>query len=309
MNLSGLDLNLLIVFDALMTERHVTRAGEKIGLSQPATSNALARLRKLTQDQLFIRTQGTLQPTPVAMALAQQIQPALQRIDQALMRERPFEPASCDRIFSIGMSDYTAFLLLPQLLKTIAVEAPHVAIQVRSGDRAKLLHLLDTGAVDLLCGVFPEKVPWHRSQKLFGEKFVCVCRQTHPTISNHISLSDYAEADHLLVSIAEDRVGRVDHLLSQQNLSRHIALSVPHILVVPFVLAQTDLIATLAERIARTFAQTQAFKLLPLPLDLKGFTVSMRWHQSCQDHPEQIWLRKQIQRICQCFEDDPVTQR
>jgi DNA-binding transcriptional LysR family regulator len=302
MNLAGWDLNLLVVFDALMAERHVTRAGDRIGLSQPATSNALARLRKLTKDELFIRAGGALQPTPVAIALAQQIQPALQQIDRALSRELPFNPAQSDRVFAVGMSDYTAFLLLPQLLQTIAAEAPEVSIQVRSGERAKLLALLDTGEVDVVCGVFSDDVPWHNSQKLFAERFVCVCRQGHPFIQGQVSLQDYVRANHLLISIAEDRVGRIDHLLKQRNLSRHVALSLPHILVAPVVLAQTNLIATLSARVAQRFAQTQALQILPLPLELKGFSVVMKWHQSSHDHADQVWLRSRLQTVSEALE-------
>ncbi|MBE9138487.1 LysR family transcriptional regulator [Nodosilinea sp. LEGE 07088] len=301
MNLAGWDLNLLVVFDALMAERHVTRAGDRIGLSQPATSNALARLRKLTKDELFIRAGGALQPTPVAIALAQQIQPALQQIDQALMAEPPFDPAQSDRVFAVGMSDYTSFVLLPRLLQAIAVEAPQVAIQVRSGERAKLLGLLDAGEVDVVCGVFPNHVPWHHCQQLFAERFVCVCRQGHPFMGGQVSLQDYVRASHLLVSIAEDRVGRIDHLLKQQKLSRHVALSVPHILVAPFVLAQTDLIATLSERVARRFAHTQALQILPLPLPLKGFSVVMKWHQSSHEQADQVWLRSRLQAISEAL--------
>jgi len=299
MNLLGWDLNLLVVFDALIAEQHLTRASERIGLSQPATSNALARLRKLTQDDLFVRVGGRFQPTPVAIALAEHIQPALQQIDAALLQTKPFDPASSDRIFSIGMSDYTAFLLLPELLKTIKAEAPQVAVQVRSGERNSLLTLLDEGKVDAICGVFPEKIPWHHSQKLFEETFVCVCRQGHPHIGKEISLQQYIEADHLLVSIAGDRAGVIDRILSRQDLSRHVAVAVPHFLVAPFILAETDLIATLAKRVAEGFAQMQSLKILSSPIALTGFSVALRWHQSNQNHPDQTWLRAQIEKASQ----------
>lgn len=297
MNLAGWDLNLLVVFDALITEQHLTRASERVGLSQPATSNALARLRKLTQDELFVRTKGRFQPTPVAIALARQIQPALQQIDTALVQTKPFDPATSDRIFSLGMSDYTAFLILPELLKTLKSLAPKIAVQVRTGERDRLLKLLDEGKVDVLCGVFPENIPWHQSQKLFEETFVCVCRQDHPQIGSEISLLQYSEAEHLLVSVAGDRSGRVDRILQQQGLSRHVSVAVPHFLVAPFILAQTDLIAMLAKRVAERFAQMQALKLLPSPVALTGFSVVMRWHQSSQTHAEQIWLRSQIEAV------------
>ena len=297
MNLSGWDLNLLVVFDALITEQHLTRASERVGLSQPATSNALARLRKLTQDELFVRTKGRFQPTPVAIALAQQIQPALQQIDAALVQTKPFDPATSDRIFSLGMSDYTAFLILPELLKTLKSLAPKIAVQVRTGERDRLLKLLDEGKGDGRCGVFPENIPWHQSQKLFEETFVCVCRQDHPQIGSEISLLQYSEAEHLLVSVAGDRSGRIDRILQQQGLSRHVSVAVPHFLVAPFILAQTDLIAMLAKRVAERFAQRQALKLLPSPVALSGFSVVMRCHQSSQSHAEQVWLRSQIDAI------------
>lgn len=301
MNFLGWDLNLLVVFDALMTERHVTRASERIGLSQPATSNALARLRKLTQDELFIRTGGSFQPTPVANLLAKQIQPALQQIDAALSQAKPFDPATSDRVFTIGMSDYTAFLLLPELLKTIKSEAPKIAVQVRTGERDRLLTLLDEGKIDVVCGLFPEKVSWHNSQTLFKETFVCVCRQEHPYIDNEISIQQYVEADHLLVSVAGDRSGRIDRILSQQGLSRQVTVSVPHFLVAPFILAQTDLVATLAKRVAESFAKMQSLKILPSPIALTGFSVSMRWHQSCQSQSDQVWLRSQIDHVSKSF--------
>jgi DNA-binding transcriptional LysR family regulator len=297
MNLAGIDLNLLVVFDALMTERQVTRAGERLGLSQPATSNALARLRNLTKDDLFVRSGGKLHPTPVAIALAQQIQPALGQIQTALSPTQPFDPMISDRIFSIGMSDYVEFVLLPPLLEKLETIAPHIKIQVRSGNREQRLALLDSGEIDLMCGLFVNKVAWHEKQLLFQEQFVCVCRQDHPTIGDTLSLEEYINADHLLVSVQEDRVGRVDFLLAQQNLTRNIAVSTPHFLVAPTILARTNLIATLVERVAREFTPALNLKILPCPLPLKGFPVFMRWHQSMRDRATNSWLRGIIAEV------------
>jgi DNA-binding transcriptional LysR family regulator len=297
MNLAGIDLNLLVVFDALMTERQVTRAGERLGLSQPATSNALARLRNLTKDDLFVRSGGKLHPTPVAIALAQQIQPALGQIQTALSPTQLFDPMISDRIFSIGMSDYVEFVLLPPLLEKLETIAPHIKIQVRSGNREQRLALLDSGEIDLMCGLFVNKVAWHEKQLLFQEQFVCVCRQDHPTIGDTLSLEEYINADHLLVSVQEDRVGRVDFLLAQQNLTRNIAVSTPHFLVAPTILARTNLIATLVERVAREFTPALNLKILPCPLPLKGFPVFMRWHQSMRDRATNSWLRGIIAEV------------
>ncbi len=290
-NLASIDLNLLVVFDALLAEQHVTRAGERLGLSQPATSNALARLRRLINDDLFIRTAAGLRPTPTALALKQQLRPALQQIQAALLEQTTFDPATSDRVFAIGMSDYVEFTLLPRLMRTLQTLAPQVSVQIRSGDREKLLALLDSGEIDLACGVFPEKIAWHRQQQLFQEHYVCVCRRDHPVIGSVLSLEDYLAVSHLLVSVQEDRSGRVDKLLAAQNLKRHVALSIPHFVTAPFILAQTDLVATLAHRIASTFAQHQPLALLPLPLPLTGFSVFMRWHQTTETSPACQWLR------------------
>ncbi len=297
MNLAGIDLNLLVVFDAIMRDRNVTRAGERVGLSQPATSNALARLRKLTNDELFIRMAGKLQPTPIAIELASQIQPSLQQIDRALTREFSFDPLTSDRVFTIGMSDYTAFALLPKLLAQIQASAPHIVIQIRSGERAKLMALLDNGEVDIICGVFPKNIAWYHTQLLFQERYVCVCHKDRFSLAESLSLETYAAANHLLVSIAEDRIGRIDRYLAKQNMQRQIAISLPHFLVAPFILARTDLVATLPERIARSFAPMQDLQILPVPLSIEGFSIFMHWHQSCQRHPAHTWLRSMLIEI------------
>jgi DNA-binding transcriptional LysR family regulator len=297
MNLAGIDLNLLVVFDAIMIERQVTRAGERLGLSQPATSNALARLRNLTKDELFVRNRGRLDPTPVAIALAKQIQPALSQIQTALSTAQPFDPLTSNRVFTIGMSDYVEFVLLPRLLAKLATTAPHVKIQVKSGNRQQLLAQLDSGEIDLICGLFPDKIAWHEQQLLFSERFVCVCRQDLPSIGDTLSLEEYVNADHLLVSVQEDMVGRVDYILAQQNLSRNIAVSTPHFLVAPSILVRTNLIVTLVERVAQEFAPTLNLKILPCPLPLKGFSVFMRWHKSMRDRSTNSWLRSVIAEV------------
>ncbi len=297
MNLSSIDLNLLVVFDALMTHRQVTRAGQQLGLSQPATSNALARLRKLMNDELFVRSAVGLQPTPKALALAAQLQPALGQIQGALSAQETFDPASSDITFRIGMSDYVEFTLLPVLLKQVQQVAPSVSFQIRSGDRTQQLNILDRGELDLLCGLFPEKAHAHRQKRLFAEAFVCVCRQGHPQIQGSLSLEEYIAADHLLVSVKEDRKGRIDYILARQNQRRHVAVSVPHFLVAPALIAQTDLITTMATRVAAAFADTYGLQVLPLPLSVKGFEVSMRWHKSSEETPAQRWLRAVVSEV------------
>ncbi len=297
MDLSSIDLNLLVVFDALMTHRQVTRAGQQLGLSQPATSNALARLRKLLDDELFVRSAAGLQPTPKALALAGQLQPALGKIQTALTAQRSFDPANSEMIFRIGMSDYVEFTLLPPLLSKVQQVAPGVGFQIRSGDRTQQLDMLNQGKLDLVCGLFPEKGDAHRQHCLFEERFVCVCRCEHSFIQGSLSLEDYISAQHLLVSVKEDRKGRIDYLLEKRGLRRHVAISVPHFLVAPALIAQTDLITIMSGRVAAAFADAYRLQVLPLPLPVKGFRVFMRWHRSNENAPAQRWLRAVVSEV------------
>ncbi len=296
-NLAATDLNLLVVFDALMAERHVTRAGERIGLSQPATSNALARLRRLFEDKLFVRTSEGLQPTPRAIALEQPIRRVLLQIQSTLQSEAPFEPQTAQRMFTLGMSDYGEFVLLPKLMLWLKEKAPGIRVLIRSSDRHQALKQLDAEEIDLAVGVFPETASWHRSQLLFKENYVCVSSQSNSSIPNPVTLEDYLAASHLLVSPAEDMVGRVDSILAKQNLKRQIAISVPHFLVAPFVVANTDLIVSLAERVAKTYAQVLNLSIQPLPITVPGFAFIMLWHTRNDGDPAHAWLRDAIAQL------------
>lgn len=297
MNLAGIDLNLLVVFDALMQERHVTRAGEKLGLSQPATSNALARLRLLFEDELLVKTSEGMQPTPRAIALAAAIRLMLLQLQAALTAAAPFVPAESDRTFSLGMSDYTAFALLPALVAHLATVAPGVQIRVLSTERHTVAQLLDADEIDLAIGFLPQTASWHRSEVLFHESFVALLRQGHPTIGDRLTLDKYLAADHLLVSLSGDMTGRVDTWLAQQHQQRRVAITVPHFLVAPFILAQTDLIATLAERVAQTYAELLGLKVMPLPFELTGFAIRQVWHSKNQTDPASTWLRQTLKGL------------
>lgn len=306
-NLAGIDLNLLVVFDALMTEQNVTRAGVRVGLSQPATSNALARLRNLTKDVLFIRTAAGIRPTPTAIVLHQKLRPTLQQIQSVLLEKSIFDPEVSDRTFAIGMSDNLGSTLLPNLMHRLQALAPRISVQIRAGNRQKLLSLLDDGQLDLVCGVFHEKIAWHREHLLFKEDFVCVCRKDHPVIQKTLSLDEYLSVSHLLISLKEDRIGLVDSLLSKRDLKRHIALSTPHFLTAPFILEKTDLIATMARRVAINFAYDRNLnlKLFPLPFSLPGFSVFMRWHQSTESSPACQWLRMIVLEVGRTVDNSP----
>lgn len=297
-NLARIDLNLLVVFDALMSERNVTRAGEKIGLSQPATSNALSRLRKLFEDELFVRMPDGMQPTARAIALQEPIRQVLLQIQSALAGETPFLPELSERVFNVGMSDCVEFILLPELMHYLELIAPKITIRVRVSDRQKALKMLDNGDIDLAIGFFPESSSWHRMQFLFAERFVCVCSQNNAIAQEPLALESYLAASHLLVSPKEEMSGRVDAFLAERGLKRRIAITIPHFLAAPFIIANTNLIATLVERVSIAYSDLLGLCLLPLPFEMPCFSVSMLWHAKNNNESAHIWLRYTIAKLC-----------
>ncbi|MDJ0636380.1 MAG: LysR family transcriptional regulator [Xenococcaceae cyanobacterium MO_188.B29] len=298
-NLAAVDLNLLVVFDALMSERNVTRAGEKIGLSQPATSNALSRLRNLFQDDLLVRTATGMQPTPKAISLSLPIRQILLQIQSSLEQDTPFVPENSDRLFTIGTSDYGEFILISKLMQKLEIIAPTVKIRVRSlFDMKSAYQMLDSDKIDLAIGYFPEWPSWQEAEVLFEERFVGVCSADNPKISDKVTLEDYLSVSHLLVSpYNEDMTGWVDHALERQNLQRHVAISVPHFLVAPFIIANTDLVVTLAERVAKIYVNMLKLRTFSLPLASEGFAMTMLWHTKDNNDSAHLWLRNIISSL------------
>ena len=297
-NLAGIDLNLLVVFDALMTEQHLTRAAQKIGLSQPATSNALSRLRSLFNDDLFIKTSKGMTPTPRAIELAASIHQSLLQVQTAIYSEPEFIPQKSDRVFRLGMDDYSELVFLPKLLAQMQILAPKVKIQVRSTNWMRSPKLLDADEIDLAVGHCPQFQPWHTKQLLYEEYFVCVASAKRFKNRKAIAIDEYVAATHLLVSPKEDMVGLVDEALAQQNLSRNVAMSVPNFLIVPFILVNTNFIATLPAHLVTTFVEVWQLYACPLPFQMNGFSVDLLWHNKNDREAGHVWLRNLMNKQC-----------
>lgn len=297
-NLAGVDLNLLVVFDALMSEQHVTRAAQKIGLSQPATSNALSRLRNLFKDELFVKTSRGVTATPKAIALAEPIRQALVQIQGAIASQLEFEPATSERIFRLGMDDYTEAIFLPGLLQYVEQVAPKVKIQVFPTNWQKSPKLLDADEIDVALGHCPEWQSWHQRQLLYEECFVGVVSQNNALAGNAIALADYMAASHLLVSPRGDMAGLVDTTLEKLNLKRRVVMSMPNFLTAALVVANTNLIATLPERIAKICALILNLHISPLPFEMIGFSVDMLWHIKNNCDRGHVWLRAILMQLC-----------
>jgi DNA-binding transcriptional LysR family regulator len=292
MDITNLDLNLLRAFDAIATEGSVTVAGERIGLSQPAMSSALARLRQLFGDPLFVRTPRGMRPTPFAQQLAQPVREALRLIQGALQQHAGFDPRSSGNTFRFYMSDIGEMVFLPGLLERVKRDAPGVKIEVLRIPTKDIHAALEAGEIDLALGFLPGLTSGMRAQPFFREHYVCMLRADHPVIGATISAKQFREAAHVLVSYAGTGHQVIEETYVAEGLNARIAARVPEFLVVPMILARTDLIVTVPSRVAAVFAQLGNFKVLKLPLRMPSFEVRLHWHERFHQDPANRWLRE-----------------
>ena len=293
--LATIDLNGLVVLDALLATRNVTAAAQRLRLSQSATSHALARLRASFGDPLLVRGAGGLVPTARAEALAVPLRDALAGLRVAVKGPRPFDPATARRRFTIATPDYTELVMLPALTRAVGQAASGVDLLLRTYDHT-IADQLARGDFDVAIGVArPENDrPGVRTRALFDERFVCVVRKGHPVLGKRWTLDRFVALDHALIAPSGRPGGAVDDALAERGLSRRVALLIPHFLSAPFVVAQTDLVLTLPERVAQTFAATLPLEILPPPLPVPGFAMILLWHDRTHHDPAHAWLREQI---------------
>ena len=296
-NLSRLDLNLLVTFDALLAEGSVTRAAERVGIGQPSMSHALGRLRRLLKDELFVRAPDGVRPTPRALALAGPIREALGAIQGTLLQEQGFDPAEAERSFILGMPDSIEVALLPRLMAHLAAEAPRVRVRVRALDRFDVLEQLDRDRLHLGVGLFTEGAVHHKRRRLYGTNYLCLYDPARLPLAPPVTLEDYVAVPHVLGSPRGDAHGVVDDALAPLGLRRTIAVTTPHFAAVPFVLKGARLLSTVPQRPARIFAERFGLVASPVPVALPDFDVSMLWHASYDHDPAHRWLRGTIARL------------
>jgi LysR family transcriptional activator of mexEF-oprN operon len=289
--LAGVDLNLLKVFDALTSEGSVTLAAGKIGLTQPATSNALNRLRHLFADELFVRTPDGMQPTARARQLASPIRRALQEIRGALESAPFFDPATARRAFTIGLADITALHIALVVAADLYRQAPGIDLRCRAIDAKEAPHLLDTAEIDVAVGILPEQSPRLRSRHLWSMKGRVLACANHPGLRDGLPLALFTALPHVVVSPLGLTSEVLDKALAERGITRRVALIVPSPLALPFVLPSTDRIAILPERLAEGVARSGGLRNFPIPLALPSCEVSLVWHGRDDHDPAQEWLR------------------
>ena len=301
MELARLDLNLLLVFHHLLREKRVSAVATVLGMSQPAVSSALGRLRASLGDELFLRTQRGMAPTPYALQLAEPVAAALDGLQQALNVRASFDPATSDRRFTLAMTDVGEMYFLPVLMDALAQAAPGVTLNVVAVTSASLKDDMASGRTDLALGLLPQLQAGFFQQALFRQPYVCLMRQGHPLASQPaLNLADFAAASHVRVIAAGTGHGRVDEALERQGLQRRILLTVPHYVALGDVLGHSDLIATVPERFAQRVLTPFGLVTRSLPMAVEDSAIHQFWHGRLHKDPGHSWLR---QRIASLFGD------
>lgn len=299
MNLSAVDLNLLVAFEALYDTRNVTLAGQRIHRAQPSVSSALNRLRRLFNDELFIRTADGMQPTEHAIALMPAISNALEQIRSALTQGTGFDPGAAQgRRFTIAASDYADVVLAPFLVARLRREAPGVDLRVTRLDRAAIYEQLDNGTVDVAIGGHLTPPKRMRATPLYDETFVCIVDKQHPALrARKLTLDRYVALPHALFVPSDDGSARgvVDTTLARLGRRRRVACTFAHIVALPHAVAGTDLIATLARRAAERLAgPALSLRALPPEVDPGPFSVDLISSRRAPADPALAWLHELI---------------
>jgi DNA-binding transcriptional LysR family regulator len=301
LNIRSLDLNLLLVLQALMQEHSVTRAGEKMGLSQSATSHALRRLRKFFGDPLLVRTPRGMMPTLRAEELRAPLAAILLEIDR-MIQPSIFDPATATGTIQIALTDYATAIILPVVLKQLTQIAPQLAVECHHW-RSDVVDLCRNGVVDLGLGVIDiSEISDMRSQTLLSEDFVSVVRANHPITQIDLTLDAYISCSHALITISNlpgspvvnSFKSHVDRALEELGVKRQVMLKIPQFLAAPFIVAQTDLVLTLPRRIATLIADTANLSIVEMPIQISKYNYQQIWHDRRHDAPLHRWFRELV---------------
>jgi DNA-binding transcriptional LysR family regulator len=294
MDMAEVDLNLLVVFDALVQHRSVTRAAEALGLSQPATSAALARLRRLFNDPLFVKTGTEMRPTPRAAELATPVRRVIGVVKEEILQSAAFDPATSEQSFQLIAPDIAEVILLPRLLAHLRVQAPGVRIRTVSMPRHAAAEALASGAADVALGYFPDlqKTGFYQ-QRLFRHRYVCVVRRDHPTIGERMTQRQYLDAPHAVVW-PEGREHLFESFMQTRQLKRRVVLELSHFMSLLTIVATSDVIATVPSDLAEFFEAHGNIRAVESPVKAPEVEVHQFWHQRLHKDAANAWLRSAI---------------
>jgi DNA-binding transcriptional LysR family regulator len=297
MDLKDVDLNLLVVLHRLLIERRVSRAAELLGLTQPAVSNALARLRNMFGDELFVRTSAGMVPTPYANQLEGPVADALGILQGAINRQRSFDAATSTRRFVIAMTDIGEIYFLPRLMQELARNAPGISVSTVRNTTVNLKDEMEAGHVDLAVGLLPQLAAGFIHRRLFRQRYVCAFRRGHALDKGKITLREFTAAEHLVVVAAGTGHGKADDLMERAGITRHVKLRVPHFVAVGHLVRDSNLVATLPERLAQSVAEPFGLAYVAHPAKLPEISIDLFWHARYHRDPASRWLRTLIVRL------------
>jgi DNA-binding transcriptional LysR family regulator len=291
-----MDLKLLAVFDEIYKTRSVSRAGENLGIPQASVSLALGRLRRQFNDPLFVRTSSGMVPTPHAATLVEPLRQALELLRLATQQQVVFDPGQSNRTFQIAMTDISHLEFLPALINRINAQAPGVRVKVLriASDTGRLL---ESGDIDLAVGFMPQLEAGFYQQKLFDQSFACVVCQDHPRVRARMTEALFKREKHVGITAPGTGHDLVEHALAQLKIERNVALWLPTLPGVGNLLASTELVATVPERIAQMLVRIARVKALVPPFVFPEFSIKQHWHERFQYDPTNQWLRSLVAEL------------
>ena len=288
---SSIDLNLLSVFQEVYRERQISAAARRLGLTQSAVSNALARLRRTFGDELFVRTAHGMQPTPLAQQMAEPIGAAMAQVALALSQRSRFDPATSGRRFTLAMTDVGEVYFMPVLIERCRAIAPNVEIASIRANGLTLKDDMETGRVDLAIGAFEDvsEALYHRA--LFRQRFVSMFRKDHPLAKGKVDLARFVAAPHLIVDAAQSPYDRINGLLEKAGVTAGTRFRVPHFTAVPYIVSTSELVVTVPQKLAESAASPFGLKWIEPPLALPTLQTNVFWHRRFNHDPGIQWLR------------------
>ena len=297
MNLHTVDLNLLVVFEAIYQQRNITQAASAICLSQSAASNALARLRRTFNDSLFVRTSQGMAPTPYADELIAPVRAALAMLQESFTRLEAFDPRTADRTFNLRLTDMGEMMFLPPIIERLKTLAPRVRINAVQVPLAGLHEGLEKGDIDIALGFIPGLKVGTHTQQLFSEHYVCAMRADHPLANGALTLTKLRQLRHVMIGSQGSGNEVVQQAYRKHGLMERCSVTVPHFVSVPNIIGQTDLVVTIPSRLARAFATMAHIRMLKPPMAIPGFDIKQHWHKRFENDAANTWLRGVIAAV------------
>lgn len=298
-NINQMDLNLLIVFNALAVDQNTTKAAKRLNLSQPAISHSLARLREMFADPLFVRASKGLAPTARAIELMPKVAEVVEKAQMLLQDAPHFDPQKEDRVFRISTTDYFELVALPEILKRLSIEAPNIRLLSRPTSGQLPKEALESGEFDLaIAGFYGDLPEGYFQQLVFKDEFVCVGKKGNKNLANSLNIKKYAQAKHILISPDGDMKSKSARVLEKQGYDQDFILGTFSFTSPGWMIAQTDLLLTCPRRLAKTYQQFLPVEIHELPFTLTPISVLQVWQNRQHKDKAHIWLRNLIKDVC-----------